>query len=259
MNHNKPFFSIITVTKNSQKTIQDTLFSLSNQNFKDFQHIIIDGKSTDDTLNLVKNYKIYNQIIISEEDDGIYDALNKGIKLATGRFIGILHSDDIYFNDNVLQEVYEKLVNDKTIHILCGDSIYLSTNNKKFARYYSSKNFKPWMFRFGFMPSHTATFINKKVYEDCKYYHNEYKSAGDFDFFIKSIFMNRIKFDTLPIPLVIMKVGGTSTSGIKSYIRTSNEIKIILKRYSIYSNIIFIYLRLPLKFLDKVIFSIKNL
>ena len=156
--------SIITVCHNSEKTLIDTLNSVLSQKYPDIEHIIVDGQSTDNTQKIIKEYKHANKIIIIENDNGIYDAMNKGIMAATGEVITILNSDDIYQSENVINNVVKEIKLDKNKHdIFLGDVVFFKEKNFSFVRrFYSSKNFKPWMLKIGLMPPHPSSFIKKK-------------------------------------------------------------------------------------------------
>ena len=148
--------SIITATYNSAATIKDTLTSVNNQDYPNIEHIIIDGNSSDNTLDIVREYGKKVTTIISEPDKGIYDAMNKGIRVATGDIVGILNSDDFFTSDDIISTV-ALTFNNNNIDALYGDIHFVNPDNlDKTVRYYSSKIFKPSLFRFGFMPAHPS-------------------------------------------------------------------------------------------------------
>lgn len=233
--------------------------SVMQQSYNDIEHIIIDGDSKDGTIDLINKYKKNNVKFISEPDKGIYEALNKGIEIATGDIIGVLHADDTFYDNRVLENVISVFKNENHVDALSGSVVFFdSKKNNTENRIIRSQIFKPWMFRFGFMPAHTATFIRQTVFKKCGLYDDTFKSAGDFDFFLRLISVYKVKLLYFNKILVRMKTGGVSTSGIQSYIRTSDEILKALKKNGVYSNYLLILLRLPIKQINKWIFKLRN-
>ena len=203
-------FSIITVVKNDKTNIELTIKSLSRQNFSDYEHIIIDGNSSDGTSEVIKkairNQKKINYI--RKKDKNLYQALNRGIKVAKGDFVGILHSGDEYFNDKVLELVNSKIF-DKT-DILSGFLIYVDNNLIKKRNWnYKIKNLNPYN---AFKIAHPTTFISKKVFKKIGYYNILYTIASDTDFLLRVSKIPNISFSLLQRPLIVMKTGGLSTS-----------------------------------------------
>ena len=156
--------SIITVCFNSEETIVSTLNSVLSQTYDEIEHIIIDGGSTDRTLDILDQYNFKNKIVVSESDDGIYDAMNKGIKIAQGDIITILNSDDIYQSSSTISEVMKDIIDNPEKDIFLGDVVFFNKNNfNKIFRYYSAKNFKSKLLLDGIMPPHPSSFIKKKI------------------------------------------------------------------------------------------------
>jgi glycosyltransferase involved in cell wall biosynthesis len=220
--------SIVTVCLNSENTILDTLNSVINQTYKNIEHIIVDGKSKDKTKFFLKNYSFKNKKIFFLKSNGIYNALNFAIKKATGDIIHILHADDIYQSTDTISNVVKKIKyrNEK---IFLSDIVFFKKNNySEISRFYSSKKFLKNNLRFGLMPPHTGAFIKKEIYK--KFLYNEnYKIAGDFDFFLRTLLINQIKFFYLGLASVRMRLGGISNKYLYSYLRITNEIKNIFK------------------------------
>lgn len=151
---------------NSSATIETTLDSVQAQGYPDLEYIVVDGGSTDATLDVVRNYPGLVTQLISEPDRGIYDAMNKGVQRATGEVVGILNSDDFYRHSRVLQEVAEAFAADPELEVLMGDVDFVSDEDlQEPVRTYRATGFRPWMFRLGFMPPHPAIFIRKSAYE----------------------------------------------------------------------------------------------
>jgi glycosyltransferase involved in cell wall biosynthesis len=241
-------FSIITVVYNRVGTIEQCIMSLLRQEF-DVEYIVVDGGSTDGTIDILNRFSTNITHFISEKDSGIYDALNKGIALSTGDIIGVLHSDDTYSSDSVLKKVATFFDQNPSIDLYSGSSIFVSPDNfLKIKRKTNSKFFHPFFMRFGFMPSHTATFIRRNVFLNFGIYNNIFASAADFDFFVRLIFLNRIKYALTDDVFIRMRIGGFSNSGLSSYLRTTSEITKSLQLNGLYSNYFFVALRLPIKF-----------
>ena len=210
--------SVITPVLNSVTTIEDCIKSLHSQTYENWEHIIVDGCSTDGTLDIIKRYLNKKTILISEPDNGLYDAFNKGIKLASGNIIGILHADDLYAHNKVLEMVANVFLN-YDVSSCYGDLLYVSRSDpNKIIRYWKSGNYKPGMFRFGWHPPHTTLFIKKEIYEKYGYFNTDFKIAGDYEIMVR--FFERYKITTFYIPsiLVKMRVGGKSNKSLKNII-----------------------------------------
>ncbi len=204
--------SVVTISYNSQASINKTLESVKAQTFKKFEHIIIDGKSTDKTVSIAKKFDHISKII-SEPDKGIYDALNKGIKNSTGEIIGFLNSDDTFYDKNSLQHIYYAF--DNNTDCVFGDLIYTDKNNKV-KRAWKGSEFKKCAFKKGWMPAHPTFYCKRSVYEKLGFYDDSYKIAGDFELMLRFLEKNNIRSKYIPKTLVNMKVGGVSNSNIKS-------------------------------------------
>lgn len=240
--------SLVTTTFNSAATIRDTIESVLAQNYIDTEHIIIDGASCDNTLDIVKYYGNKIATIISEPDQGIYDAMNKGIKAATGDVIGILNSDDFFTSTDVLSTIAETFQNND-IDALYGDVHFVNPDNlEKTVRYYSSAIFRPSLFRFGFMPAHPSFYMKKSCYEKFGLYSLDYKIASDYDLLIRYLYLHKIKYKYIKKDFVTMRTGGISTENVNSRIILNKEIIKACRRYGIYTNM----LLLSLKYLYKI-------
>ena len=250
MNHKKHKISVITVCYNSEKTITETIKSVLNQDYENFEYIIIDGKSTDNTLNIINRYKDKIDVIISEKDKGIYDAINKGIKIATGDVVGILNSDDSFNGHNVLSKINSSFFLKNEIDIVYSDVIFLDPTSKKIVRYYSSKFFKLKLFRFGFQPAHPTFYAKKYLFDKYGYYDIKYKIAADFDLMLRFLYVHKINYLYRNDVWVKMLTGGASTNGINSVIKINKEILDSCTKNKIYSNYIIIYSKYFVKWLS---------
>lgn len=195
--------SIITATWNSDATLRDTMESVLSQSYQDFEHIIIDGLSSDNTLNIVHEFEPRYKgrlKISSEKDRGLYDAMNKGITMATGDVIGILNSDDFYTSDDILSRVADEI---KDVDAVYGDIHYVNESDlTKCVRYYSSKGFRRWKMRLGFMPAHPSFYCRRAVYSRYGLFDTDFKIAADFEQLLRLIYINRIYIKYLPIDFV---------------------------------------------------------
>ena len=209
--------SIITATFNSGKTVRDTFKSVLSQTYDNYELIVVDGGSKDDTVDILRHYElIFNGRMkwISEPDRGIYDAMNKGFAMATGDVVGILNSDDFYTSNGILKMVAGAM-QDKNIDAVYGDVHYVHDNDlKKCVRYYSSKPFRRVWMRFGFMPAHPSFYCRREVYERYGTFDLSYKVAADFECLLRLIFVNRIRTKYLPVDFVTMRTGGGVNTGI---------------------------------------------
>lgn len=240
-------FSIVTVCLNSEKTILATLNSVLTQSYKNIEHVIVDGGSTDKTFEYLKSYPNPKKKIIINKKKGIYEAMNTGIIHSTGDFIGILNSDDIFNSNHVISDLKKIFSKNKSKKIFFGDVIYFKKKITNIQRYYPSTNFKAIDLYKGLMPPHTGTFIHKDIYKQIGLYKNEYKIAGDYDFFVKAIIKNKLKFKIINYLVARMKSGGISGKNLKSHIISTIEIARSLKFYKLNFSLLNIILRFPIK------------
>jgi len=211
--------SIITISYNSSKTIKETLDSVINQTYKNFQHIIIDGGSEDETLNICKKYlHIYK--IISEKDKGVYDAFNKGLKLANGEIIGFLNSDDTFYDKNSLNKIVKGF--EKNTDAVFGNLKFYNNKNKVM-RKWRSKPYEKGAFKNSWMPPHPTFYCKKKIFDHYGNFNDSFKIAGDFELMLRFIHCNGIKTKFLDQNLIKMKAGGLSNSGFRSKIEILKE------------------------------------
>lgn len=240
--------SIITTTYNSAATIAESVISVNNQTYQNIEHIIIDGASTDDTIKIIKSTPNRVAKIVSESDLGIYDALNKGIHLANGEIIGLLHSDDSFASTQTIRNIVDifndKGYDQKPVDIVYGDLVFVDKQNiNKVVRYWKSKQFNPGMLKRGWMPPHPTIFMRREVYEKKGLFNISLKCAADYDFILR-VFNNRsYKISYLPEVITKMRVGGISTGGIKNLINKKKEDYWVLKNNKIPSPLWVLFLK----------------
>jgi glycosyltransferase involved in cell wall biosynthesis len=245
--------SIVTVCYNSESFIRSAIDSVLSQSHLDIEYIVIDGGSTDETINIVRSYGEKISTYVSEPDMGIYDAMNKGLALATGEVIGMLNSDDFYPNQNVITQVVKTFDANPNTHMVLGNVDFVKPDNlNRVVRIYSSFNFSSWKMRFGFMPAHPSAFIKRSAYEKVGNYKLGYKIGADFEWFIRAFMVKKLSYVKINKALVRMRQGGISTSGLKSNWITSNDMTRALCENAIYSNMLFVLIRLPIKYIQKI-------
>ena len=217
--------SIITATFNSENSLKATLNSLFNQDYNNIESIIIDGNSTDSTLGIVERFhnKSKNIKLISEPDDGIYDALNKGLAIATGDLIGFVHSDDLLASSEVISELVSEIQNENLDGVY-GDLQYVDKENtNKIIRFWKSCEFKPNLLREGWMPPHPTLFLKKEVYEKYGLFDLSFNISADYDFMLRVLNDSELKFGYLPKVITKMRVGGTSNRSLENIIKKTRE------------------------------------
>jgi glycosyltransferase involved in cell wall biosynthesis len=215
--------SIITVAYNSAKTIEDTIKSVLSQSYQDIEYLIIDGASKDNTLAIVEKYREKIAKVVSEPDQGIYDAMNKGVALATGDVVGILNSDDFYADDDVLKNVAEQF-KQSDIEGLYADLDYVdATDTNLIVRKWRSGTYKEKAFLKGWMPPHPTFFVRKEVYKKFGSYNLSLKSAADYEFMLRVIHKEKIKLGYLPNVIVKMRAGGMSNASFKNRLKANRE------------------------------------
>jgi glycosyltransferase involved in cell wall biosynthesis len=249
--------SLITVCYNSAATIRDTFDSVLNQTYPYIEYIVVDGKSTDDTVAIIKEYEPqFNGRMhwISEPDKGLYDAMNKGIKMATGDVVGIINSDDFYHRNDTIEKVALAFVSDKDIQAIFGDIRFVYPHKlDKTVRYYSSRKCTPRLFRFGFMPAHPTFFTYKENFEKYGYYKTDYVIAADYELLIRFLYTNKISYKYLPIDFMKMRIGGHSTTSFKSTIILNKEIIRGCKQNGIYTNMGILFLKYFIKIFELIL------
>ena len=215
--------SVITATWNSAKTVEDTLRSFSSQNYDNTEYIVVDGASSDNTVDIVKSSGVNVDVLLSEKDKGIYDALNKGIKLASGDVVGFLHSDDVYANESVLERIANAFEQDKTDSVY-GDLEYVSKDvPDKVIRKWKSGEFTRERMKNGWMPPHPTFYLKREHYERLGAFDLNYRIAADYDSILRYLWLNKLNAAYIPEVLVKMRVGGESNRSVSNIIQKSRE------------------------------------
>jgi glycosyltransferase len=221
--------SIITVTHNSAKYLQESIDSVVNQTYPNIEHIIIDGGSTDGTLDIIKQYNDHIAKWISEGDNGMYDAINKGMNLASGEVIGILNSDDILASKEVVSQIV-KCFQENKIDSLYGDLVYVDQKNtKKIIRYWKGLSYSRFRFNYGWMPAHPTFYFRRDLLCDLGGYESHYFTAADYEFMARYLYRYRISSKYLPVLIVKMRVGGQSNRNIISRLRANRRDYLAMK------------------------------
>lgn len=242
--------SIITVTLNSATTIERTIQSVLSQSYSSIEYIVVDGVSTDNTLDILEKYfSLFDRRLkyISEPDTGIYDAMNKGFGMATGSIVGYLNSDD-FFKDTFVVEKIVEAFNAYKIDAVFGNVLYIKDSKNKVKRKYSGKNFHPGILHYGVMPPHPSFYAKRSCYLRYGLYNTNFYIAGDFELLLRFFLKGNISYKYLDIDMVVMRLGGVSTRNVFSILcENSAEILQACKINDIYTNRLMIYSRFFLK------------
>lgn len=244
--------SIITVCYNSAATIEKTILSVAGQSYKNIEYLIIDGKSKDNTVEIIKKYEDKITKWISESDRGLYDAMNKGIAMATGDLIGILNSDDVFNNQFVLEEV-ANFHQKNTIDASVGN-ILQHKENGTIIRLYSSKNWSPEKLKIGFMPPHPSIFFKRELFHQHGVYDLGFKIGADYELITRFFLKNKITWKYSGITTTAMLVGGLSSSGSSSYKLITKEIQKALNM----NGVVFVPFKIKMRFFWKIIGFLKK-
>lgn len=217
--------SIITVVYNNNETIAEAIGSVLGQTCKDIEYIIIDGGSTDGTVETINQYKGSIDKFISEPDKGIYDAMNKGLQMASGDIIGILNSDDLYADADVLKDVWQSFADNPETDILYGDLVYVKRNDvNKTVRKWQSKPYFKNFFEWGNVPPHPALFVRAGVYKQAGLFNLQYKLAADYEFMLRIFKKYNFKSEYMNRLMVKMRLGGATNKSFANIWKGNKEI-----------------------------------
>ena len=235
--------SIVTVTRNSAATIEDTILSVAGQSYQYFEHIIIDGASTDGTLDIINKHIGKFSKLISEPDAGIYDAMNKGIRLATGDVVGFLNADDVYSDSNVLDAIANSFKN-TAVSACFGDLVYMDESLSKLVRYWKSQSYQDGLFEKGWMPAHPTFFVRRTVFKRYGDFDLTFKLQSDFDLTMRFLSIYKIKSIYLPKVLVKMRVGGATNRSISNIFKGNIEAYQICRKNGLKVSPLFIFMKI---------------
>ena len=215
--------SIITVCLNTAETIEETIRNILGQDYKDIEYIIIDGGSSDGTLDIINRYRSRIANIVSEPDKGTYDAMNKGIRLSKGDLVTTLNSDDMYADEGVVQEMVEFIEN-HGLDAAYGDLVYVGNKDlKKVTRVWRAGEYKKGAFGYGWVPPHPTFFCRKQIFERYGYFNDDFQIAADFELMLRFVQKHRINIGYLPKVIVKMRTGGKANI-LRGIIRGNWEI-----------------------------------
>lgn len=242
--------SIITVAFNAERTIADTLRSVAAQTHPDVEHILIDGASSDGTMAVARQFGGHLAACLSEPDRGIYDAMNKGLRLATGAVIGFLNADDVYADTGVLAEV-AAVMQQENLDALYGDAVFVSGDMpQSITRHYRSDRFRSERLAYGWMPAHPALFIRKAIYDRHGGFRTDFRIAGDFDLIARIFHGGGLRHRHLPRVLVRMRPGGISTRGWRSTLLLNREVLRACRENGIRTNWLKLLSKYPAKLIE---------
>ncbi len=215
--------SVVTVVYNAANTIADTLESVAAQSHKSVEHIVVDGDSNDETMAVVRRYREKLSHVVSEPDNGIYHAMNKGISMATGDVVGTLNADDMYMHNGVLARV-ARVFTDPDVDACYGDLIYVDRNKlDKIIRYWISREYRDGLFERGWLPAHPTFFVRREIYEKHGLFDLDYRIQSDFELTMRFLAVHKVKSVYIPEILVRMRMGGITNNSAMSFIKGNLE------------------------------------
>lgn len=248
----KKKISIITVCFNSAATIRDTIESVLCQDYPNIEYIVIDGGSTDGTIDIVREYGDDIDVVVSEPDEGIYDAMNKGIAVATGVVVGLLNSDDIYADSSVVKDLVEQMDAAGSDAVFADLVIVDAQNTDRVLRYYDSSSFYPDRLAGGWMPAHPTFMVKRDLYIKYGGYALDYHIAADYEMVARLLYKAGASYTHLPKVVIKMRAGGVSTRGLMSNWILNNEIVRACRANGIRTNLLKVLLKVPFKLLEYV-------
>lgn len=253
--------SIITVTFNRAHVIKDAIEGVLRQKYKDYEYIIVDGASKDNTVEVIKEYepKFEGRMRwISEPDKGLYDAINKGFKMATGDVVGIINSDDYFHRDDTF-DIIAKAFEDPTVDAIYADNVDVEYDHpEKGGTLYYGGFFKTWMYRLGMMPSHPTFYAKKELFEKYGYYKLGYKIAADYELMLRFFYVNKQKAVYIPKAIMTFRTGGVSTQWKNKMILNEETIR-ACRENGLWCNMALVCCKYPFKIVERLLGRIKKI
>lgn len=250
---NMPLITVITVVFNGAATLEHTMRSVIGQTYGNVEHIIIDGGSTDATLDILRKYDQHIDYWVSEKDAGIYDAMNKGIALAGGECIGMLNSDDFFASPSALEIIASRfMAHDVDAVFSCLDIVDPADLNRVL-RKYRIRNYSPFMLRIGVMPPHPTFYCKTSCYKNAGPYRTDYRIAADYEMLVRLLLKSHITWEFIDETTVKMRSGGLSSSGIKANWIVNREIIRACTENGLYTNMFILALKLPIRLLERIL------
>ena len=240
--------SIITVCFNQQKNISETIESVLSQNYNNIEYILVDGSSSDGSLEIINDYSSNIDCLISEPDNGIYNAINKGLLKVTGDIVGLLHAGDLFYDNNVISNVVN-CFKQGDCDLIYGHSVVYTEDRKKIIRKNVSPKYKDNLMKFGWFPSHQSIYLKSSVFDQCGDYNEDYKIAADYEFLLRVLLVHKLKAKRLDMFLLKFHLGGVSSKNIMSVVESNYECFIAWKN----NNLTIPFYTLPLKIIKKII------
>lgn len=241
--------SVITVCRNAENTIEDTIRSLASQTYSNVEYVIVDGASTDKTTDIIRKYESVISKWVSEPDHGIYDAMNKGLAMVSGDVVGFLNADDVYAQPDIL-EVVARHLDSNEVDACFGDVVFVKDDLETIVRYYRSSGFAPEKLAYGWMPAHPALYLKKALYEKYGNFRTDYQIAADYELVVRLFGANRIRYSYVPEVFVKMRIGGVSTRSWKSNLVLNKEIVRGCRENGIRTSLFRVLLKFPLKLME---------
>lgn len=233
----RPLISIVTVVFNNADTIACTLKSVRDQDYPNVEHIVIDGCSTDGTSEIISEHADQLAHYVRESDAGMYDAMNKGIALAQGDFVGILNADDVFEHDGVLSKIADLFETHGTDSVIADIQFVSPNDTNRVVRYYSSSHFTPQRMADGFMPAHPTFYVRREMYERFGMYKTHFKIAADFELLVRFFLIHNVSYHYLAEPIVRMRTGGTSNESLKTYWTLNREVVAACRENGVKTNL----------------------
>jgi glycosyltransferase len=240
--------SIITVCFNQKNNISETIESVLSQNYNNIEYILVDGSSSDGSLEIINDYSSNIDCLISEPDNGIYNAINKGLLKVTGDIVGLLHAGDLFYDNNVISNVVSCFKQGDS-DLIYGHSVVYTEDRKKIIRKNVSPKYKDNLMKFGWFPSHQSIYLKSSVFDQCGDYNEDYKIAADYEFLLRVLLVHKLKAKRLDMFLLKFHLGGVSSKNIMSVVESNYECFIAWKN----NNLTIPFYTLPLKIIKKII------